>query len=173
MAAGARNREIGLLAVWGMLLAGVAMAATPSAGDAPGVRLRSLVRANRGEAGSERLSPELQVLYDQFRRGPGERQRQIFSEEDLRRLFGIEANDPDPWVAVVIRVEPGTESAVLKGAGAAVQYRVEDMVRARVKATELVHLARARGVISMGALYAMRPLQPPALFPSGPPAQPA
>jgi subtilisin family serine protease len=111
-------------------------------------------RATRGEEPTDKLTPELRALYDQFTPARGGPEQTAFSATQLKELFDVKSDDPNPYVGVAIKLEPGTGVAELKQTGAKVYLRSGDTVYADVRVSALDRIAEQQAVLSVNPVKA-------------------
>jgi subtilisin family serine protease len=111
---------------------------------------RGLVK--RGGDAKEKLSPELNILFDQFDNSRG---RFRFGEEQLRDLFNLTgSDDSNPSVAVTVRVSDPAQVVELKRHRAKIYLNDGDVVLADVPVRSLERLAGESFVLSVAATKA-------------------
>lgn len=114
--------------------------------------------SRRGVEAKEKLSSELEILFDQFYgAGDGGRRRFGFGETQLRELFNLSGDTrSNPFVAVNVRVSDPARVSELKRHRVRVYLNVGDVVFADVPVRSLERLAEEKFVISINATKAAR-----------------
>lgn len=122
----------------------------------------------RGVEAKEKLSPELNILFDQFDgAGAGGRRRFGFGETHLRELFNLTGDTrSNPYVAVTVRVSDPAQIVELKRHRARIYLKTGNVVFADVPVRSLERLAGEKFVTSIAATKAARvPTFPSAVRP--------
>lgn len=131
--------------------------------------------AKRGAEPADKLTPELRALFEQFNgttRG-GAAERLSFDAQQLKEVFGINADSKNPTVGVIITVAGAGEADALKRDGAKIYYRSGDSIFADVPVRALARLAGEQNVLSISSAKAASvppppaPPSPPTLRPTG------
>lgn len=143
-------REIAaLLMAIGALLASLILVGAEQAGQQPKrpkyPDISQGQGSTRGGEATEKLAPELRILFGQYNqtRG-GDRQQVKFNQEQLRTLFGIQdPSSSNPTVNVAVRLTSNGTIDELKRNGAKVYLRDGDMVLARTSVLSLERIARS------------------------------
>lgn len=121
----------------------------------------------RGVEPKEKLSPELNILFDQF---DGKLPRFRFGDEQLGALFNIKGggSGSDPYVAVTVRLDDPAKVVELKRHRARIYLSEGDVVLADVPVRALERLAGEKFVQSIAATKAAHvpPFPGPARAPS-------
>jgi minor extracellular serine protease Vpr len=125
-------------------------------------------RDMRGDEPTDKLTPELRALYDQLTPSRGGPEPTAFSAAQLKELFDVKADDPNPYVGVAVKLEPGAGVAELKRAGAKVYLRSGDTVYADVRVSALGSVAEQQSVLSVNSVKAKS--APPLPKQTAPPA---
>src|SRR6266540_4314843 len=106
----------------------------------------------RGNEPTDKLTPELRILYGQYTQTRGGGADLKFNVEQLRSLFGIsDGNVVNPYVNVTVRVETTSTIADLKRNGAQVYLRADDIVFTRTQVLSLERIANQKSVLSINA----------------------
>lgn len=105
----------------------------------------------RGEEAADKLTPELRILFGQYSRTRGgEPDKLSFSDDQLRKLFGIrEPGSANPSVNVAVRIAADGTTADLKKNGAKIYFRAGDLVFARTTVLSLERIAKERSVLAI------------------------
>lgn len=104
----------------------------------------------RGGEATEKLAPELRILFGQYNQTRGGERQVKFNQEQLQALFGI--HDPassNPTVNIAVRLTSNGTIDELKRSGAKVYLRDGDMVLARTSVLSLERIARGQSVLSI------------------------
>lgn len=149
-------REIAaLLMAIGALLASLILVGAEQAGQQPKrpkyPDISQGQGSTRGGEATEKLAPELRILFGQYNqtRG-GDRQQVKFNQEQLRTLFGIQdPSSSNPTVNVAVRLTSNGTIDELKRNGAKVYLRDGDMVLARTSVLSLERIARGPSVLAI------------------------
>ncbi|MGH9969477.1 MAG: S8 family serine peptidase [Pyrinomonadaceae bacterium] len=125
--------------------------------------------SKRGAEPTDKLAPELRILFEQFTSPTRGGNAQVFSRGQLKDLFGIQSDGGNPTVGVSITLAGGSDPiAPLKNEGARVYFRSGTTVYADVPVQALVKVARQQNVTSITTAKAASVPTPPQ--PSAPPA---
>ena len=117
---------------------------------------------------ADKMSPELQVLSEQFtptRGGEvGARENGIggYTARQLREIFGIEGDSDNPVVNLNMEVSPGTKNEELTKAGAKIYLRKGNLIYANANVSSLSALSKIGSVKRIGLLKPMNIPKPPA-----------
>jgi minor extracellular serine protease Vpr len=122
--------------------------------------LKTIPLVTRGDSDMDKLTPDLRKLYEQYTGDQRNPSQFAYSEEQLRLIFGIDANDPMPLVRVSIVLVYGKDISALAEAGIMVYSVHQDMVMAAVPVAGLLRLARNEAVHTVTVV---QPTQNPAL----------
>ncbi len=106
----------------------------------------------RGAGETEKLSPELAILFDQFS-GSGAGGQYKFEEHHLKELFNVGAGS-NPSIGVIIRISGAADISELGAHHAKIYLRSDDLVVADVPVRSLARLAQENFVVSVTATKA-------------------
>lgn len=122
---------------------------------------------SRGDEG--KLSPELQMLYQQYSvasrggvKGVGERVSMNFDAAQLQEIFGIkDAKEANPTVGVAVKTTAKTDVSRFKQAGMKVYMQMDEMIFGKIPVLSLGKIADERNVSSIEAVKSTRTPKPP------------
>lgn len=126
--------------------------------------------SKRGAEPTDKLAPELRILFEQYTSSTRGGIAQAFSRGQLKDLFGIQSDGGNPTVGVAITLTADSDpTAPLKNDGARVYFRSGTTVYADVPVQALERVARQQNVTSITTAKAASVPTPPQ--PSAPPAE--
>lgn len=123
----------------------------------PNVALGRGSGSKSGSSETEKLTPELRMLYAQYRGsgGKGSSGSPVeikFNGEQLKEVFGIrDAENSNPSVAVAVTTSANTDIAALKKAGMKVYMRQGNTVYGQVSVLNLAKIAGEKNVSQIAA----------------------
>ncbi len=128
--------------------------------EGPGTALKS-----RG-LDDARLSPKLQSLVQEFSVARNAGRPGVYSDSQLRTLFGVDPKAADPAVAVVIELKEGQDAAAVSKAGATIHAQFGQTVYGAARVRDLERLALDPAVARVS--HVSPALVPPPPAPSEP-----
>lgn len=123
----------------------------------PNVELGRGSGSKSGGSETEKLTPELRMLYAQYRKsdGKGASGSPIeikFNDEQLKEVFGIkDAGNANPMVSVAVTTNQNADLAALKNAGMKVYMRQGNTIYGEVSILNLAKIAGAKSVSQIAA----------------------
>ena len=123
----------------------------------PNIALGRGSGSKSGSSETAKLSPELRMLYAQYRKsgGKGDGGSPIeikFDGEQLKEVFGIkDAENANPMVAVAVTTSANTDLAALKKAGMKVYLRQGNTVYGQASVFDLTKIAGEKSVSQIAA----------------------
>lgn len=148
------------------------IAAVLGAKKAPGVQFQfvtpSIGISAKGSDPLSKIGPELSILRGQRIRSKGDgTAAPRYGGSELRKQFGIDPNDRDPWVTLTVSMKPGSSGKEMAAPGLLFvsQFGSTAMFRARLSMVDT--LARSTSVVRLNVLKfesIHRPTLPKATF---------
>jgi len=108
----------------------------------------------REASATDKLSPDLQILYGQYAKSRGGEESIQFNNNQLRERFDINGGDADPRVDVILKTRPGADLESLKKLGVNPYFRSGDDLFADVRVLSLGLIAAEELIVSVDAVKA-------------------
>jgi len=149
-----------LLIAMTICIVSLAQTKTPKPEGQPKIRYPNVSQGRsktaRGPSAADKLSTELRILSDQFgiTRGGSEPSPLAFSDQELRNLFDIGPDNPNPAVTVAITVSSALDIKELRAKGAKFYLQQGNTIYADVPVLSLGSIAGERAVVRIGAMKA-------------------
>ncbi len=111
-------------------------------------------RSSKGVAATDKLSPELRVLFAQYRTSSKGVTviETTFSDEQLRDVFGIaDLKDDNPPISVAVTTDKQAKVEIFKDAGMKIFLRKENVVYGQIPLLALEQIAEDKSVLQISA----------------------